>query len=528
MWRVKEIRIVVIVLVSVIMGLASVSVSYSGYLITQLTDSSYNPWNPKINDNGQVAWVGVYWVGGYGDYNIFRYDGTSITNITNNLAFNGTGDPQMNDSGYVVWEGYDGSDYEIFLYDGTSIRQVTDSSGNYLYGNFAPQINNSGQVVWHTGDGDIFLYDGATITNISNNTYDFDNHNPRMNDKGYVVWEAQTFYDYSIFLYDGTISRAIRTSPFLTFDPQINNNGQVVWKESDGSDWEIFLYDATGIKQITNNSYDDNNPKINDNGYIVWEEYDGSDWEIFLYDGSSITQITNNSYHDYHPQINNNGQVVWYSYKGGQITDIFLATPSINAAVHLVIPNGGDVLPSGGIYAVCWNAPSNAVKFDLMYSINNGASWNFIKTVKGLNCTHWEEIPVVTASKKQCLVKVVGYDSASVKVGEDVSDNPFTIEVLRLTSPNGGETLKSATTWVIKWVTNKTIRPVAKTVLKYTTDGITWNPIKTLAGNPGTYNWTVPSVLSTKTRCKVKVILKDAGGVNIGTDVSDKAFTIQP
>ena len=192
----------------------------------------------------------------------------------------------------------------------------------------------------------------------------------------------------------------------------------------------------------------------------------------------------------------------------------------------VILPNGGDVLPSGGQYGICWQAPDNAVKFYLSYSTDNGTSWNFIKTVTGLSCAHWEEVPVVTANKKKCLVKVVGYDSANVRVGEDVSDKPFTIEVLRVTTPDGGELLKAANTWTIRWVTNKTVRPVAKTVLKYTTDGITWNPIKTLSGNPGTYNWIVPNISSTK--CKVKVILKDASGVIVGSDVSEKVFTIQP
>jgi hypothetical protein len=194
----------------------------------------------------------------------------------------------------------------------------------------------------------------------------------------------------------------------------------------------------------------------------------------------------------------------------------------------LFLPNGGEVLPSGGIHAICWEAPSNAVKFDLSYSTNNGISWNFIKSVTGLNCTHWEEVPVVEANKKKCRVKVIGCNSIGTPVGADISDKPFRIEVLRVTSPNGGETLTLGDTVTIQWTTNKTIRPVAKTVLKYTTDGTTWKAIKTLTGNLGGYNWTVPSVPSTKTKCKVKVILKDASGVAVGGDISDKVFTIQP
>jgi hypothetical protein len=107
-----------------------------------------------------------------------------------------------------------------------------------------------------------------------------------------------------------------------------------------------------------------------------------------------------------------------------------------------------------------------------------------------------------------------------------MSNKTFTIEVLRVTSPNGGETLTAGGSWNIKWLTNKTISPVKTTILQYTTNGTTWKPIKTLSGNPGNYDWTVPNDPSTT--CKVKVTLKDEDGNTIGTDVSNKDFTIQP
>ena len=198
---------------------------------------------------------------------------------------------------------------------------------------------------------------------------------------------------------------------------------------------------------------------------------------------------------------------------------------SLTVPLYVTEPNGGEVIPSGGNWAICWEAPSNAVKFDLMYSTNNGTSWNFIKNVTGLDCTKWE-VPVVALDKKKCRVKVIGYDSANVNLGGDISDKPFTIAVVTVISPNGEETVTSGGTWTIRWHTNKTIRPVAKTILKYTTDGTTWKSITALSDNPEFYLWTVPNVSSSK--CKVKVVLKDSSGVIIGTDISDKFFTIQP
>jgi hypothetical protein len=212
--------------------------------------------------------------------------------------------------------------------------------------------------------------------------------------------------------------------------------------------------------------------------------------------------------------------------QGNGIDDDCNPATSDGAVTQIVVldPNGGEVIRSGGDWAICWNAPIIAVKYTLEYSTDNGSSWNLIKTVTGLNCTKWE-VPIVLGNKKKCRVRVTALDSGNVSVGSDKSDKPFTIEVLRVTSPNGRETLTAGGSWTIRWLTNKTKYPVAKTILQYTT-GSTWRPIGTISGNPGSYLWTVPDVSSAKV--KVKVILKNAGGATVGKDISDRFFTIQP
>jgi hypothetical protein len=45
--------------------------------------------------------------------------------------------------------------------------------------------------------------------------------------------------------------------------------------------------------------------------------------------------------------------------------------------------------------------------------------------------------------------KVTGYDVSGVKVSEDISEAPFSIEVVRLKSPSGVETWKSNNTYAI-------------------------------------------------------------------------------
>jgi hypothetical protein len=123
-------------------------------------------------------------------------------------------------------------------------------------------------------------------------------------------------------------------------------------------------------------------------------------------------------------------------------------------------------------------------------------------------------VPTPIKNKMKCLVKVIRYDDSDKKVGADKSDSTFTIDVVKVTSPDGGETLTGGGLHTITWQTNVTKKPVEKVVLSYTKNGgRKWKKIETIVGsNPGTYAWTVPVVTKIKSKCKVKVVLKDAKG----------------
>lgn len=190
-----------------------------------------------------------------------------------------------------------------------------------------------------------------------------------------------------------------------------------------------------------------------------------------------------------------------------------------------ITPNGGEIIPSGSTYAIQWG-PSNAVKFDLKYSINNGSTWKTIATKVTGTSYNWY-VPVQSNNKTSCLVKVMGFDSSGKEVGEDISGFPFTIEVVKVTSPAAREMLKSGNTRTITWRTNGTAKPVASVKLSYSINGgVSWKAIKTVMDNPGSYDWTVPN--GSSDTCKVKVVLRSAGGAIVGSDISDGAFTIQP
>jgi hypothetical protein len=200
-------------------------------------------------------------------------------------------------------------------------------------------------------------------------------------------------------------------------------------------------------------------------------------------------------------------------------------TVNVPTTLTLLSPNGGEEIPSGSTYTIRWSAPPEAVKFKLQYSKDNGKTWILIASNVTGTSYNWP-IPIFFDNKKQCLVKVKAFNSSGVQIGKDVSDSTFTIEVVKLTSPDGGETLTRGTQHTITWTTNNTKNPVTSVKLTYTTNGgSTWILIDTPTGNSGSYNWTVPNVPSSS--CKVKVVLKDASGTALGKDASDGFFTIQ-
>jgi subtilisin family serine protease len=93
-----------------------------------------------------------------------------------------------------------------------------------------------------------------------------------------------------------------------------------------------------------------------------------------------------------------------------------------------------------------------------------------------------------------------------------------------VTAPNGGEVLTIGTVYTITWNATDNVG-VASTEIDYSYDGGTnWFDVADLSGNPGSYDWTVPSTASTQ--CLVKVTCFDAA-TNSGSDVSDNFFTIQ-
>lgn len=205
-----------------------------------------------------------------------------------------------------------------------------------------------------------------------------------------------------------------------------------------------------------------------------------------------------------------------------------IAGSGVNATT-IAYPKIGDLIPVCSVYTIQWVAPAEAVKFTVQYTINNKVSWKTIATNVSEHSYNWT-VPKPKNNKKKCYIRVIGYNALNVKVGED-DTGPFTIEIVKVTAPNGGEVLRSGSVFTVTWRNNRNNcanDPATKTELYYTTGDGVWRLITPLSKDAENYAWTVPNLSGIKPKCKVKVILKNTSGAIFGSDVSDKVFTIQP
>ncbi len=89
--------------------------------------------------------------------------------------------------------------------------------------------------------------------------------------------------------------------------------------------------------------------------------------------------------------------------------------------IDLLNPVGGETITSGGAYTVTWKAAPAITRFKLKYSLNNGQTWKAMHQEPYVTGTAYSWGVSVPREKKNCLVKIIGYDDSMVKRGKDKS-----------------------------------------------------------------------------------------------------------
>lgn len=226
---------------------------YDDGRITNLTDNDRSCSTPQISDSGDVAWFGA-------DvskeaFDLYLYENGVTNKINEKVIFaldENYSYRHINKMGQVVWASNERAglyDNIVHLYDGSGIVQLKP-----MVHNINPVINNSGQVVWQGWDGndyEIFLYSDDQVIQVTDN--EEDDAFPVINDEGVLAWQGSDGNDLEIFVYDDGVIGQLTNNDLDDLYPKINNKGQVAWlsKNADG-EYQALFRAAPGAGEIVN------------------------------------------------------------------------------------------------------------------------------------------------------------------------------------------------------------------------------------------------------------------------------------
>jgi hypothetical protein len=184
-------------------------------------------------------------------------------------------------------------------------------------------------------------------------------------------------------------------------------------------------------------------------------------------------------------------------------------------------PGSGENINTASTYSIVWSTVGTIPDVKIEYSLDGGTSWNVIAYTTSNTGSYSWSVPYTTSFN--CLIRVSDVDGSPVGVSGTFSIVDDGVPRIRVTSPNGGETLTALSTHTITWeTTGILVFPGVENIkIEYSTDdGDTWVEVVASTENDGSYDWTVPN--SPSTECRVRVSEFDGDPV----DSSDSLFEI--
>jgi Leucine-rich repeat (LRR) protein len=162
-------------------------------------------------------------------------------------------------------------------------------------------------------------------------------------------------------------------------------------------------------------------------------------------------------------------------------------------SITVTRPNGGESWKVGSTNDITWINDETIGEVKIEYSTDNGNSWIIISPSTENSGSYDWAVPDTPAD--QCLVRVSSLDADEEYW--DVSDDVFSIVIdtpLRLTSPNGEDSLCTGEHFPIEWQSDQTIGNVK---IEFSPDkGSTYSVINASVPNIGSYNWIAPGQIS--------------------------------
>jgi YVTN family beta-propeller protein len=250
----------------------------------------------------------------------------------------------------------------------------------------------------------------------------------------------------------------------------------------------------------------------------------GSDVEIeySINNGSNWMSIEDTipdteSYHWIIPFAPSDSCLVKIASLDGSISDTSDSVFTIFSPPFITVtsPNGGEKWQSDSTYDITWTSYQTSGGVKIEYSLNNGLDWTeIIASIPDTDAYPWTIPDTLSFS---CLIRVSDTNGSL----SDTSDGVFTIfsvPIITVVSPNGGEELYEATDYDIIWLSAGTSGAVK---IELNNNGIDWTEIIASITDTGAYLWAIPPNTSSS-RCFVRVA--DTNGKI--ADISDEPFLI--
>ena len=292
-------------------------------------------------------------------------------------------------------------------------------------------------------------------------------------------------------------------------------NNTTGWAVGGGTDSEIILKSANGglSWQILQESFQyqrlhgvaftdlNNGWTVGENGVILQSTNGGASWSEYNSPTNSFLREVQFPSQSIGYIVGENGVILKYSNNSNYI--------------HVLDPNGGEVITTGSSYYILWNS-QNVIDVKIEYSTDNGINWiSIINSLPSTGIYDWAVPNVLTSQGR---IKITDITDPNIF---DISDGPFTIQsskVITVLTPNGGEELEGGSNYEITWSSTD----VEYVNIEYSiNNGASWNLIVDSVQSTGIYIWEVPNILTVQGRVKIS----DHTLLSI-YDVSDNPFRI--
>jgi hypothetical protein len=241
--------------------------------------------------------------------------------------------------------------------------------------------------------------------------------------------------------------------------------------------------------------------------------------------------------------------------EGGATEKILTIAP---AAITVTLPNGGEKGFCGSSEAVTWTTAEPQIDgssvtagihhVGLEYSINGGQAWYPIAT----NETNDGNFPwtIPSAPSTTCLLRVTIYCSEGDILGQDTSDDFFTIAgecTVFLVAPDEGELIPDSVLYCppavgfvspppcyyipndyeVTWESEGSC--IDHVALSYRVEGGSWQTIAPNLANTGSYIWTVPEVPFVGTvSCYIQITIYDSANNILCSDMNGPFLVFYP